>query len=74
MRFRTTLWIDGPGVLRLLDQRRLPGEVDYVDLATPEAVAEAITNMTVRGAPAIGVAAAYGMVTAAHLTGRTLRG
>jgi methylthioribose-1-phosphate isomerase len=66
MAFRTIEWLDGPGALRLLDQRRLPGQVVYLDLATPEAVAEAITNMTVRGAPAIGVAAAYGMVIAAR--------
>jgi methylthioribose-1-phosphate isomerase len=66
MAFRTIEWIDNTGVLRLLDQRRLPGQLVYLDLSTPDAVAEAITNMTVRGAPAIGVTAAYGMVTAAR--------
>ena len=66
MTFRAIEWIDVTGALRLLDQRKLPGQVVYLDLATPGAVAEAITNMTVRGAPAIGVAAAYGMVVAAR--------
>ncbi|MES2145822.1 MAG: S-methyl-5-thioribose-1-phosphate isomerase [Pseudomonadota bacterium] len=66
MAFRTIDWIDGPGALRLLDQRRLPGQVVYLDLETPDAVAGAISDMAVRGAPAIGVAAAYGMVLAAR--------
>jgi methylthioribose-1-phosphate isomerase len=66
MAFRAIEWMDGPGALRLLDQRQLPGQVAYRDLTTPEAVAGAITDMTVRGAPAIGVAAAYGMVIAAR--------
>ena len=56
-------WYEGH--VRLLDQRLLPLEERYVDLSTPEEVAEAIRNMTVRGAPAIGVAAAYGVVLAA---------
>ncbi len=52
--------------LRLLDQRRLPHQLAYVDLSTVEEIAEAIRNMTVRGAPAIGVTAAYGLALAAH--------
>ncbi|MEW5700976.1 MAG: S-methyl-5-thioribose-1-phosphate isomerase [Candidatus Zixiibacteriota bacterium] len=62
MRFRTLAWADG--ALHLLDQRRLPGRVDTVVCRTAEDVAGAIRNLTVRGAPAIGVAAAYGMVLA----------
>jgi methylthioribose-1-phosphate isomerase len=46
--------------LRLLDQTRLPGEVVYVDLTTPASVHDAIKRLVVRGAPAIGVAAAFG--------------
>lgn len=57
-------WVDDK--LRLLDQRELPGEVTYLDFETPEAVAEAIRVMVVRGAPAIGITAAYGMVLAAR--------
>ncbi|HEU5362442.1 MAG TPA: S-methyl-5-thioribose-1-phosphate isomerase [Gaiellaceae bacterium] len=49
----------------LLDQRRLPDEVVEVRCATAAALAEAITTMVVRGAPAIGVAAAYGIALAA---------
>jgi methylthioribose-1-phosphate isomerase len=48
------------GELVLLDQTLLPGEVRYLRLTRPEEVREAICNMQVRGAPAIGVAAAYG--------------
>ncbi len=53
------------GALRLIDQRRLPTEETYVDCRTEEEVADAIRTMIVRGAPAIGVAAAYGMAIAA---------
>jgi methylthioribose-1-phosphate isomerase len=49
----------------MLDQRRLPHETVYVDCDTTEAVAEAIRNMTIRGAPAIGAAAAFGVALAA---------
>lgn len=51
--------------LRLLDQRHLPAGEKYVELYTAVSVAEAIRNMVVRGAPAIGVTAAYGVVLAA---------
>jgi len=44
----------------LLDQTRLPAEVVYLRLSRPEEVREAILTLTVRGAPAIGIAAAYG--------------
>lgn len=55
-------WRDG--VVRLLDQRKLPREEVYLDCATVEATADAITAMVVRGAPAIGIAAAYAVVQA----------
>ena len=55
-------WQDGR--LRLLDQRRLPGEVVYLDIRTVEAAHEAIRTLAVRGAPAIGIAAAYALVVA----------
>lgn len=51
--------------LAMLDQRRLPHEEVWLELRTPGEVADAIRDMAVRGAPAIGVAAAYGMVLAA---------
>jgi len=53
------------GVLRLLDQTRLPAETVYLDCDSTEALYDAIGRLVVRGAPAIGVAAAYGMVLAA---------
>ncbi|MBK9122315.1 MAG: S-methyl-5-thioribose-1-phosphate isomerase [Chloroflexi bacterium] len=59
---RTVDWVDG--VVRMIDQRALPWSFETVDLRTVEQVAEAITNMTVRGAPAIGVSAAFGMALA----------
>lgn len=58
----TLEWIGGAdGFLRLLDQTRLPHEVCYVDCRDVETVWEAIKMLRVRGAPAIGVAAAYGV-------------
>ena len=53
--------------VELLDQRRLPREVIYVPCRTPHEVAVAIRDMVVRGAPAIGVAAAFGMALAVDL-------
>lgn len=53
------------GALLLLDQRQLPGRTAWIRCETPEAVASAIAGLVVRGAPAIGVAAAYGMALAA---------
>src|SRR5262245_12290732 len=57
--FRTIEWTDR-GVV-MLDQRLLPEQEVYVTLTTPEEVAQAIRDMTIRGAPAIGVAAAMGI-------------
>jgi methylthioribose-1-phosphate isomerase len=58
--FATVEFDHAAGVLVLLDQTLLPGEVRYQRLDHPEEVREAIYNLRVRGAPAIGVAAAYG--------------
>ena len=59
--------------LHLLDQTKLPDTVTYEHQANPQIVWEAIKQLKVRGAPAIGIAAAYGMVVAmqphAELTG-----
>jgi len=46
----------------MIDQRRLPGEEVYLECRDHEQVARAIETMVIRGAPAIGVAAAYGIV------------
>ncbi|MDB4867670.1 MAG: mtnA [Cohnella sp.] len=53
-------WTDS--ALDLLDQRLLPEEIVYLRLRTPQEVWEAIRELKVRGAPAIGIAAAYGVV------------
>lgn len=49
----------------VLDQRLLPHRVEYVDLKNAQEAAEAIRDMTVRGAPLIGVTGAAGMALAA---------
>ena len=53
--------------LELLDQRILPHEKKYLTYTDPIEVATAITNMVVRGAPAIGITAAFGIVLAAKI-------
>src|SRR5688572_3181173 len=52
--------------LELLDQRKLPFVVEYVRCEDSDAVAAAIHALTVRGAPAIGISAAWGVVLAAR--------
>jgi methylthioribose-1-phosphate isomerase len=52
--------------LELLDQRRLPFETEYLRCASSDEVADAIRELAVRGAPAIGIAAAWGVVLAAR--------
>ncbi|HYK51907.1 MAG TPA: S-methyl-5-thioribose-1-phosphate isomerase [Candidatus Eremiobacteraceae bacterium] len=54
----------GDGILKLLDQTKLPGSVEYVDLRDWQSVADAISRMVVRGAPAIGITGAYGLALA----------
>ena len=56
---------EGDRKVVLLDQRRLPDEVVELECRTIPELAEAIRTLAVRGAPAIGVAAAYGMALAA---------
>src|SRR5215213_2148137 len=52
-------WKDGAVVM--IDQRKLPGAEVYVTCRTTQEVAKAIKTMVIRGAPAIGVAAAMGL-------------
>jgi methylthioribose-1-phosphate isomerase len=59
---RAVLWEDDK--LKLLDQRLLPQREVYLEYDEPRAVADAIRDMVVRGAPAIGITAAYGVVLA----------
>ena len=62
--FKTIEWTDH-GVV-MMDQRRLPLEERYVTCRNYRELAEAIRDMVIRGAPAIGVAAAMGMALAAQ--------
>ena len=59
-------WLDDEGAVELIDQVRLPHELAFLKIRTFEAMARAIKVMNVRGAPAIGVAAAMGMTLAAQ--------
>ncbi len=72
---RTQSWIgEIPGILRMIDQTRLPAEFVEIDCTTVEQVWEAIRSLSVRGAPAIGVAAAFGTVIGLQETSFTDRG
>ncbi len=64
MRFKTIEW--KKSCVRILDQRRLPHEICYIDCGNACTVAEAIRTLAVRGAPAIGVAAAMGIALSAR--------
>jgi methylthioribose-1-phosphate isomerase len=57
-------WVGGE--LRILDQRRLPGREVWIRARSAETVARAIESLAVRGAPVIGIAAAYGVAMAAR--------
>jgi translation initiation factor eIF-2B subunit alpha/methylthioribose-1-phosphate isomerase len=61
------LWMEDDKV-RFIDQKLLPHRFEFLDAGTVEDVAEFIENMTVRGAPSIGAAGAYGMAMA-QITG-----
>jgi methylthioribose-1-phosphate isomerase len=62
----TVAWQDGAVVM--IDQRRLPAEEAYLTCRTPAEVAKAIKDMVIRGAPAIGVAAALGIALGVRLS------
>lgn len=70
MPLRPLEWRDG--TLWLLDQTALPGRITWLPCHTPQEVAEAIRSMKVRGAPAIGIAGAYGVALAALCLPETL--
>jgi methylthioribose-1-phosphate isomerase len=63
-RIRAVEWLDGR--IRLIDQRLLPGQLRYLDLESLADAVHAIRDMAVRGAPAIGITAAYAVVLAAR--------
>ena len=61
---RTVFWEDHQ--LKMIDQRILPGRFEIISFADHASVAQAITDMAVRGAPAIGAAAAFGLALAGY--------
>jgi len=63
---RTIEWESTTQRLKMVDQRVLPSEFKHIYLSNYQAVTDSIRNMAVRGAPAIGVTAAYGMALAAQ--------
>jgi methylthioribose-1-phosphate isomerase len=63
---RTIFWDFEKHALYMIDQRRLPAALEVITLHTYVEVAEDIRNMTIRGAPAIGAAAAFGLALAAN--------
>jgi len=60
MKFKTLEWRDG--YLAILDQMKLPLQVEYLECKDFEQVAKTIKDLNIRGAPAIGIAAAFGVV------------
>jgi methylthioribose-1-phosphate isomerase len=65
--FKTLQWIgDADGFLELIDQRKLPVEFTTIKCRTPDELYEAVKTLAIRGAPAIGVAAAFGICLAAQ--------
>jgi methylthioribose-1-phosphate isomerase len=60
----TVRWADGR--VRWIDQRLLPGRLAFIESDDLEELARAIESLAIRGAPAIGIAAAYGIALAAH--------
>ncbi|MBI3741205.1 MAG: S-methyl-5-thioribose-1-phosphate isomerase [Chloroflexi bacterium] len=61
------------GIVKMIDQRKLPHAVEIVECRDYRAVAHAIKDMTIRGAPAIGAAAAFGLALAARESDATTR-
>jgi methylthioribose-1-phosphate isomerase len=65
---RTVTWDPEIPSVRVIDQRQLPEELVLIELWSPQEVADAIRQMAVRGAPAIGATAAYGLALAGQLS------
>jgi methylthioribose-1-phosphate isomerase len=64
MEMNSIEWLDNK--LKILDQSKLPREIIFIDLANYQAVSQAIKKLRIRGAPAIGIAAAYGIALGAQ--------
>lgn len=64
MKFKTIEWSNGKAII--IDQTRLPTEAKYVAITTYREMAQAIKQLKIRGAPAIGIAGAFGVCLAAN--------
>jgi methylthioribose-1-phosphate isomerase len=62
---KTVEWVTKENMVRMIDQRRLPGALEYLVCKSADEVIQAICSMAIRGAPAIGVAGAYGLAVEA---------
>ncbi len=60
MSIETIKWVNGTA--RIIDQTKLPGKLEYIDCRDVKTMWQAIKRLSVRGAPAIGVAAAFGVL------------
>jgi len=65
----TIQWVNGK--IRIIDQTLLPEKLVYLDIDNVETLAEAIKNLKIRGAPAIGIAGAMGVALAAQICGKS---
>jgi len=65
---RTVEWRDG--AVRMIDQRVLPGRLEFIDCRTVDEVCDAISSLAVRGAPALGAAGGYGVALACAFSER----
>lgn len=63
---RTIEWVPELQVVRLIDQRKLPNRLEYLYIHTADEMADAISVMAIRGAPALGVAGAFGIALEAR--------
>jgi methylthioribose-1-phosphate isomerase len=68
---RTIEWMPTSNSIRLIDQRKLPNQLEYLDIHDANEMVEAIQTMAIRGAPALGVAGAFGMVLEAQKVSKT---
>jgi methylthioribose-1-phosphate isomerase len=68
---RTVFWDYDTNEFKMIDQRRLPGAFEILAYRDHKSVAQAITDMVVRGAPAIGAAAGFGLALAARESAST---
>ncbi|MBZ3935273.1 S-methyl-5-thioribose-1-phosphate isomerase [Methanimicrococcus blatticola] len=65
---RTIEWNDSNSTIKMIDQTLLPGELKFIECKNTAEVCEAIQNLRIRGAPALGVCGAFGVALAAQLS------